>query len=191
MTSTGWLRTAAALALSALAGACNTSGGDFSPGALVSGGRDLEAEKRTLEQFSVVQVCPEVQVRDGTQLLRLFEKGRQGDLSAVRFQATVQKFARECRNDGNGGTIIKVGTSGRVLAGPSGASGPVNLPVRVVVVKNGSEVLFSQLYSVNAEVPADTGSVAWTQIADGIQIPYQAVSARFVIYVGFDESGKP
>jgi hypothetical protein len=111
----------------------------FSPRSLVSGGTDPKAEQEALERFAPVAVCPDVQVREGTQMLAVFEKGKQGDLSAVRFQGTIRKFARECRTDASGTTTIKVGVAGRLLAGPNGAVGATTLPVRVVLVRNGDE----------------------------------------------------
>ena len=182
---------AALVALVAVLPACSSMGDtDMSPGAILSGGRDLEAERRTVEQFAVVTVCPEIQVRDGTQMLRIFERGRQDDMSAIRFQATVQKFARECRTDpATGVTSIKVGVAGRMLSGPSGATGTVNLPLRIVLVKNGDEVLYSQLHPTAAEIPAGQASVLWTQVVDGITIPQQP-EGRYVIYIGFDEAAQ-
>lgn len=180
---------AALVALVAILPACSSVGDmDFNPGALVSGGRDIEAEQRTQAEFAPVAVCPEIQVRDGTQLLRIHERGRQGDLTAVRFQATVQKFARECRTDpATGITTVRVGIAGRMLSGPSGATGAVNLPLRVVLVKNGSEVLHSQLYPTTAEVPAGQASVLWTKVVEDVTIP-APVDGRYIIYIGFDEA---
>ena len=56
-----------ALALAATLSACSSDSG-FSPRSLVSGGPDPKTAQETLERFAVVAVCPEVQVRDGTQI---------------------------------------------------------------------------------------------------------------------------
>ena len=111
-------------------------------------------------------------MRDGTQLLRIFEKGRDGDPAGVRFQGTIGKFARECRTDrATGVTTVKVGVAGRLLSGPSGATGGHTLPLRVVLVKNGDEVLYSQMNPVDAVIPPGQAAVTWTRIVDGITAP--------------------
>lgn len=171
---------------------CSTVGvDDLNPGALVSGGRDVEKEQEALRRYAVVEVCPEVQVRDGTQMLRRYERGKDGDASALTFQGTIGRYARECRPDpAGGGTVIKVGMAGRLISGPTGATGTVDLPLRVVLVKNGSEVAYSQLHSVSATIQPGTASVGWTQVVDGIVVPPQTVPAQYLIYIGFDEGGR-
>lgn len=180
----GLLR-AGAVASAAVVAACS-SVPNLDPGALVSGGRDLEAEQRSLEEFAPIEVCPEVQVRDDTQTLLLYERGRDGDPTAVRFQATIKKFARDCKTT-LGSTAIRVGLAGRLLSGRSGATGTVDLPVRVALVKNGSELVTSQLVRIPVTINPGEGSVLWTRIVDGISIPSAQAEARYVIYVGFDE----
>lgn len=187
-----WIRGAAVASLAALS-ACSSNGGDtdMSAGALLSGGRDVAAEQVAAQRFAAVSVCPEIQVRDGTQLLRIFERGKEDDLTAVRFQGSVQKFARECRTDGStGATSVRIGVAGRLLAGPSGATGTVTLPVRVVVVRNGDDVIYSKIFKVPATIAPGTSAATWAQVAEDVVIPADRSDGRFVIYVGFDE-GKP
>jgi hypothetical protein len=181
-----------ALALAAAfvgAGCSSGAMGNLSPRQLIAGGPDPAAEQKSLEQFAPVTVCPQVEVRDGTQLLRVFVKGRDGDLGAVRFQASIRKFARECHTDPSTGlTTIKVGIWGRIMTGPIGATGTTKLPIRVVAVRNGDEVLFSQLYQTDATIIPGSAAAEWTEIVDGIGIPSAKATGSFVIYVGFDES---
>lgn len=183
------LRVLAAVAvLSGLSACSSMNASDFNPTSML---RDPVKEQESLDKYAAVTVCPEIQVRDGTQLLRIFEKGRDGDLGAIRFQGTIQKFARECRTDrATGVTTVKVGVAGRLLSGPSGATGGHTLPLRVVLVKNGDEVLYSQMNPVDAVIAPGGAAVTWTRIVDGITIP-PGPEARYVIYVGFDEGGKP
>lgn len=166
--------------------ACS-SGPSLDPGTLMTGGRDPAAEQAALARYAPVAVCPPVQVRDGTQLLRVYEAGKQGDMSAIRFQGTIQKFARECHTDpATGITTVKVGVAGRLLSGRSGATGSASLPMRVVLVKDGDTVLYSQLHKVDTGIAAGESAVTWTKIVDDISIP-PAPGTNYVIYVGFDE----
>ena len=78
--------------------------------------------------------------------------------------------------------------AGRLINGPTGATGDVALPLRIVLVKDGTEVLYSQMHPVTATIAPGQGSVAWTQVVDGLTVPYQPGGAgSFLIYVGFDE----
>ena len=183
-----WMRGRVILAAAGLSACSSGSMPDLSPGALVSGGRDPAAEQAALEEFAPVTACPEVQVRDGTQLMVFYEKGKQGDMSAIRFQGTVQKFSRECRTDrATGTTTIRVGVAGRLLSGPNGATGTATLPLRVVVVKNGDELLYSKLHPVEATITEGQPGLTWTKIVEDIAITREQAAGRLVIYVGFDE----
>jgi hypothetical protein len=187
MMSSG-LRVLAAIAVVSGLSACSGGVSDFSPTSML---RDPVKEQESIERYAAVAVCPEIQVRDGTQLLRVFERGKDGDMSAVRFQGTVQKFARECKTDRlTGATTVKVGVAGRLLSGPSGATGGHTLPLRIVLVKNGDEVLYSQLHPVDAAIPAGQAAVTWTKVVDGITIQ-PGPEGRYVLYVGFDEGTGP
>jgi hypothetical protein len=176
-----------AMVVAAGLSACSSGGMDMNPGALVSGGRDVAKEQETVRRFAAVQVCPEVQPRQGTEVLRQFARGKQDDPDALLYQATLRTLHRECAVSADGGSVVKVGIAGRLIAGPSGFDGQANLPLRVVVLKNGNEVLYSQMHPVAASVTPGQGSGPWTQVVDGITIPYQSDAGRFVIYVGFDE----
>lgn len=173
-----------------LASACSSGGfGDISPREWIAGGTDKEAEQASLERFAKVTVCPEVQVRDGTQLLRVLDTAKGAAPDTIRFQASIRKFARECHTDPTtGATTIKVGVFGRMLAGPSGATGSNKLPVRVVLVRNGDEILYSQLFDADATIGPGMNSVDWTVIAEGLTVPADKSSGGMVIYVGFDET---
>ncbi|WP_133121833.1 hypothetical protein [Pleomorphomonas carboxyditropha] len=178
-----------ALALATALSACS-SGGGFSPRSWISGGPDAKAEQETLEKFAPVAVCPDVQVRDGTQMMAVFEKGKEGDYSAIRFQGTIRKFARECRTDVSGTTTVKVGVAGRLLAGPNGATGAATLPVRVVLVRNGDEVLYSKLYPLDVTIAPGSAAADWDLVAPDVVVAGDKSQGNFVIYVGFDESKK-
>ena len=178
-----------ALALAATLSACSSDSG-FSPRSLVSGGPDPKTAQETLERFAVVAVCPEVQVRDGTQMLAVFEKGKDGDYGAIRFQGSIRKFARECRTDASGTTTIKVGVAGRLLAGPNGATGGATLPLRVVRVRNGDEVLYSKLFPVSVNIAPGTAAADWDLVAPDLVVTGDKSQGNFIIYVGFDESKK-
>ncbi|ODN71398.1 hypothetical protein [Methylobrevis pamukkalensis] len=171
------------LAIFGLAGLAACSGAkNYIPGAPTP---EEEAELR--QKFAATAVCPQVGVRDGTQVYTLHARGMEADPAGVRYQANINKTARECRTDASGATTIKVGLAGRLIVGPKGDAGTVNLPLRVAVVRNGNEVLFSQIFPVAAGVSGGAGNSLWTKVVDGIVVPAEKTSGNIEIMVGFDE----
>ncbi|WP_237154529.1 hypothetical protein [Oryzibacter oryziterrae] len=182
----------AVLALALAAAGCSSVGlGDVNPGTILTAGQTAGVAQQNVQKFAAVAVCPQIQVRDGTQLMQIFDKGKPVDGAIIRFQASINKFARECHTDPiSGATTIKVGVFGRMLAGPKGGTGSATLPLRLVVVRNGDEVLYSQLFKIAATIPAGQASTEWNSITDGVVVPADKSQGNFVLYVGFDESGK-
>lgn len=184
-------KTLSALALAATLAACSSGGDSFSPRSLLASPADPKVVQETLEKFAPVAVCPRIQVRDGTQMMAVFEKGKEGDYSAIRFQGDIRKFARECKTDQTAGTTsIKVGVAGRLLSGPNGATGTSTLPIRVVLVRDGDEVIYSKLFPVSVTIPQGSAAADWDVIAPDLTVPADKSQGNMVIYVGFDESGK-
>jgi hypothetical protein len=177
------VRVGALIGLSLLAGC--SGGRSFIPGA-----KSEEELARIRAEFAVVAVCPQVSVRDGTQVHAVHTRGGENNPDALRYQATVTKMARECHTDAAGTTTIKVGVAGRVIAGPKADSAPISLPLRVVVLRGGSEVLYSQLFKVPASLAGGAGNALWIQVVDGISIPKEKSTGTVEILVGFDDGVK-
>lgn len=188
------------LAASALLlAACSTSSPEEAPpagqanttwGKLLRGTSEPAQEMDTT-QIRHVAYCPKIEVRDGTQVYHVGAGGGPvSDPTAVRFQATITRFARECVQDGD--TIrIRVGVAGRVLTGAQGGSATLSLPVRVVIVAanelGGEErVLYTRLTRVSAAVNAANPSVPWEVIDEEVTMPAEPGA---IIYVGFDPKG--
>lgn len=134
--------------------------------------------------------CPSVTVRDGTEAMRVYERGREGDPRHLRFQGTLGELARECifREDGQGVTI-RYGIAGRLITGPAGGPGNYELPLRVAVMRVGGEAVWSRLYRVPVTVQQGEGNVRFQHVAEDIQLELPAGDAfgNYVIFAGFDE----
>jgi hypothetical protein len=128
--------------------------------------------------------CPEIRVHDGAQLIRTYERGHQDEKNFVKWQASFAKTARECLYDMQGGVVIKVGVSGRVVSGPKYASDPVNVPVRIVIVKNKEAVLATDRFAAGVTIPA-AGSTVFSEVRN-FSLPSPAQDRDYIIYVGFD-----
>src|SRR5215208_4577677 len=94
------------------------------------------AEKQAAVSNVAETICPPVDVRAGASTLTM-PPGSSDDFS-LRYQGSIGEMAREC--DVSGGIMrIKVGIEGRVLVGPAGGPGQLEVPLRYAVVKEGPE----------------------------------------------------
>ena len=65
-------------------------------------------------------------------------KPGEGEPSALdlRYQGSITRTARECHLNGSTMTM-KVGIEGRIITGPAGGPGNVDVPMRIAVVQEG------------------------------------------------------
>jgi hypothetical protein len=150
-----------------------------------------EAQKVTSTDPQVSDiVCPKIEMRTGTETLRNFEVGSPNNETNLAWQATITSTARECSILG-AEVGIKAGVSGRVLLGPKGKPGTFSVPVRIAVVRNGTEPLWSRVSNVNVTIPAGEASAVFTAVVEDILFPREAndTLANVQIYAGFDPEG--
>ncbi len=125
----------------------------------------------------LVAVCPDVSINPGTESLR--RDGGNDSEETLRFQASINNTARECKR-AEGGVAIRVGVSGRVVEGTAGAPTTIELPVRVAV-REGGEVTYSRLHSV--QVAMDSVSKSWAFVDEAV---FVSDPSSAIIVVGFD-----
>ncbi len=142
------------------------------------------ADQIDVRQFVGPDYCPELRILDGAQLVRRYERGHEDDPDHVVWQASFGETARECLYDGQGGLTIKVGVSGRVIAGPKGSAGDVAVPYKIAVVKFREAALASDGHTLSVNVP-QTGSATFSEVRE-ISVPSPGRSRDYIIYVGFD-----
>jgi hypothetical protein len=138
--------------------------------------------------------CPEVTVRGGASTLQVGGKAASGEPSAMdlRYQGTFVQFSREC-SARPGVMSMKVGVFGRIISGPAGGAGEVDVPLRIAVVQEGPSprTVVSKLVHLPVAVPADTPSVDFTHVDQDVSFPLPRDAGElqnYVVYVGFDPS---
>ena len=132
--------------------------------------------------------CPEIRIREGTEVLRRYEAGHEEEPAHVVWQASIGKTARECLYDLQGNLTLRVGVSGRVVAGPKGGGGAVSLPLRIAVVKYKEKVLSSELYPVAVAVPS-AGPAVFTEVHE-VTVPSPGNDRDYILFIGLDEKGE-
>ncbi len=136
--------------------------------------------------------CPDVQVRTGASTLivgRTAGQERPAPLD-VRYQGSVVRMARECHVFA-GAMHIKVGIEGRVITGPAGVPGTVDVPLRVAVVHNSINpvTVSTELAQIPVTINNTVDQVTFTHVYPDVTFPLPhplGVIDSYVIYVGFD-----
>jgi hypothetical protein len=136
--------------------------------------------------------CPGLDIRPGASTLNIAIKTAGATGSDLRYQLSVGQTARECRVQ-DGRMSVKVGVQGRILLGPMGSPGSIDIPLRYAVVREGPEprLIVTKLKRIGATIPAGQTHIKFVDIEDGLNfaLPSTSELEAYVVYVGFDELG--
>jgi hypothetical protein len=139
--------------------------------------------------------CPEVKVRAGAATLMIGSKPGDGEPAAldVRYQGTITRMAREC-NVNAGMMTMKVGIEGRVITGPAGGPGTVDVPLRIAVVQEGitPKPIVSKFGREQVTVMSNVDRVTFVHVETDVTFPLPqplGLIDSYVVYVGFDPLG--
>jgi hypothetical protein len=133
--------------------------------------------------------CPVIQVRNGASTWQI---PTGGGTTELKYQASLGQMARECAILGDTMTV-KVGIEGRVLTGPKGAPGTIQVPLRLALVHEGPnpKSIWTKFYPVPVTITPGQSGVPFTHVEDDLTFalpPDKDISA-YIIYVGFDPQG--
>jgi hypothetical protein len=136
--------------------------------------------------------CPGVDIRVGASTLNIAAKATQATAGDLRYQLSFGQTARECIVQ-SGTMTIKVGVQGRVILGPMGGPGLVDVPLRYAVVREGPEpkTIATRFKRLPITVAPEQSHVQFVDIEEGLSFPLPSSTEldAYVVYVGFDEIG--
>jgi hypothetical protein len=128
-------------------------------------------------------------IRTGAATLRLAAPGREATSENVRYQATIARLARECSVRGPAMTV-KVGVQGRVVLGPAGGPGQIDIPLRYAVVQEGPnpKTIMTKLNRFPVVIGEGQTNVPFLQVEEDLTftVTSRAALESYVVYVGFD-----
>jgi hypothetical protein len=133
--------------------------------------------------------CPVVEVRRGAATLTIGPTGERTAMT-LKYQASFVRFAREC-SVADGNMTAKVGVEGRVVLGPAGGPGRVDIPLRFAVVQEtptGMQVVATKFVMVPVDI-GTTGNTPFVYVEEGLTFPIPTPTTtldEYLIYVGFD-----
>jgi hypothetical protein len=138
--------------------------------------------------------CPFIDIRQGASTLTIPPPPADGSNEAMslKYQGIFVRAARECKV-ASGQMMIKLGVEGRIIVGPAGGPGQVDVPLRIALVDvdpAGAKTIVTKLIRIPVMVGNDD-NVNFTHIEDDLSFPLppSAKLDDYVIYIGFDPLG--
>lgn len=137
--------------------------------------------------------CPSVSVRDGASTFAISANPAEESAMNLRYQAGLGLTARECKLNGQTLTM-RVGVQGRVILGPAGGPGDIELPLRLAVIHEGPEpkTIVTKLNRVPVTIAPGDSNVAFTAIEEDLTFPMPRRAGQideYIVYIGFDPQG--
>jgi hypothetical protein len=139
--------------------------------------------------------CPLISIRQGASTLVIGPNGASADnpdnngAMAVKYQATFVRAARECAAVA-GQMVIKVGVEGRIVVGPAGGPGQLEVPLRIAVVEDsaagGTKLILTKLIRIPVTVASATDNPTFADVEEGLSFPMPRNVDSYVVYIGFD-----
>jgi hypothetical protein len=138
--------------------------------------------------------CPYIDIREGAATLTIPPPPPDGanEAMALKYQGTFVRAARECKLVNNQ-MVMRVGVQGRIIVGPAGGPGQVDVPLRIAIVSapvTGAKTILTKLIRIPVAV-ASTENATFTHIEDGLTFPLPANGSLddYIVYIGFDPIG--
>ena len=132
--------------------------------------------------------CPYIQIREGASTLTISAGGANAALS-LKYEGTFVRAARQCSLVA-GQIVLKVGVEGRIVLGPQGAPGQVNVPLRIAVVDEspaGSKTIATKLIIIPVTVQSIDDNPTFAHVDElTFPLPSSAELENYIIYIGFD-----
>jgi hypothetical protein len=138
--------------------------------------------------------CPLINIRQGASTLIIGPSGSRATTStdngamAVRYQGTFVRAARECTLVG-GNVVMRVGVEGRIITGPAGGPGQVDVPLRIAVVDEAPahmKPITTKFVRIPVTIASATDNPTFTHIEDDVTFPLPTNIDTYVVYIGFD-----
>jgi hypothetical protein len=137
--------------------------------------------------------CPNVELRAGAGTFTVAGKPPEAAATDVRYQLTLTQLARQCTAIG-ADLVMKIGVQGRIIVGPAGGPGQVDIPLRYAVVREGAapKTIATKFKRVPADVPSGQPNVVFSDVEESLSFPMpsRAELPTYMVYVGFDEIGE-
>ena len=157
-----------------------------------SGATQKEPQPVTNAQPNVE--CPFLDIRQGASTLTFPPPPPDGSNEAMslKYQGIFVRAARDCAVV-NGQMVMRVGVQGRIVVGPAGGAGQIDVPLRIAVVSapiTAPKTVLTRLIRIPVTIGANDPNVDFTHIEEGLSFPMPSSSSDpYIVYIGFDPLG--
>lgn len=133
--------------------------------------------------------CPYIEIRQGASTLTINGAGDNAAMS-LKYQGTFARAARQCSVAG-GQMTMKVGVEGRIILGPAGGPGQVDVPLRIAVVDQspaGMKPIVTKLIHIPVAIQSASDTPTFAHVEDDLTFPMPSAAAleHYIVYIGFD-----
>ena len=138
--------------------------------------------------------CPFLDIRQGASTLTFPPPPPDGsnEAMALKYQGMFVRAARDCAVV-NGQMVMRVGVQGRIIVGPAGGAGQIDVPLRIAVVSapiTAPKTVVTRLIRIPVTIGANDANVDFTHIEEGLSFPMPSSSSDpYLVYIGFDPFG--
>ena len=190
-----WAHVAAILIILGVLSACGNAGGG-SGIRIFGGGYDgvkvgNRADDAPKIDLPVGSVCPNVELRAGTETLRLYARGEERTDANLQLQAHIENIARQCKTVGSQ-TLITVTLGGRAIKGARASSLSYPTQIRIVAIDKERLPIIGDKQDITLSFKEDSSVAAFSMTTSPIilnEIDPITLSG-YLIYVGFDNAEK-
>jgi hypothetical protein len=133
--------------------------------------------------------CPYIEIRQGASTLTINGAGDNAAMS-LKYQGTFVRAARQC-SVAAGQMTMKVGVEGRIILGPAGGPGQVDVPLRIAVVDQspaGMKPIVTKLIHIPVAIQSASDNPTFAHVEDGLTFPMPSAAEleHYIVYIGFD-----
>jgi hypothetical protein len=161
--------------------------------AFFSGATQKEPQPVTNAQPNIS--CPFLDIRQGASTLTIPPPPPDGanEAMALKYQGIFVRAARDCAIV-NGEMVMRVGIQGRIVVGPAGGPGQVDVPLRIAVVSSpttSAKTVVTKLIRIPVAIGASDDNADFSHIEEGLSFPMPPAGEleNYIVYIGFDPMG--
>ena len=110
---------------------------------------------------------------------------------SVKYQGSFVREAREC-SVAEGNVVMKIGVQGRIILGPAGGPGHLDVPLRIAVVQEtpgGTKPVTTKFVRIPVEIGNNPDGTIFTHIEEAMSFPLPTPMSAlddYIVYIGFD-----
>jgi len=130
--------------------------------------------------------CPKITVKEDESTKTVYAKGGDGDPAKLAYQVSISDSTRSC-NRQTGMLAMEVALAGRVVPGPAVTPGTITVPIRVMVVQGGGDVLYNQVFNQQVSVASQAQQFVFKDSSVVVPIP---ADKSLQLFAGFDQGPK-